>query len=102
MRDVDEGAPEGRPNRRAHPKNTKRSCRGVRGREHVTEVLLPANAISRDCKIPDEDGTSRYDWEVGCHHVEQCLDCGKHIRPFLNRGECPTRLITPATGGNDE
>lgn len=84
-----------RPNRRAHPKNTKRWCRGIIGHEHVTRIVVPANAVRQECDVRDDSWAETYSWEIGCRHVEQCMDCGKHVRPFLDKGECPTRVIPP-------
>ena len=78
------------PRRRAHPKNSKKWCRGKEGKEHVTEIVFPENAGWSKCHPTTEDFWKRYDWEVGCYHVERCINCGKHVRTHLKRGECPS------------
>jgi hypothetical protein len=89
---------------RAHPKPSKRWCKGKVGVEHVTEVRVPVNAHRQDCdpaRYEDEKPWADFGWEVGCVHVEECVNCGKHVRPFLNKGECPTRVNSPEKNGNN-
>lgn len=81
---------EGPDRVRRIPKNTKKWCKGKVGVEHVTELVVPDNAINKVCDVGAR-WTSTFTWEIGCHHVEQCVNCGKHVRHFLNKGECPTR-----------
>ena len=80
-----------RPGRRPHPKNTKRWCKGREGVEHITELVVPVNAMRGECDTGERNWTGTFNWEIGCYHVEQCIVCGKHVRPFLNKGECPDR-----------
>lgn len=69
-------------------KNTKKWCKGVTGREHVTEIVIPANAGGRQCR------EGRYSWMEPelfwmCAHVEECVNCGKHVRWLVQPEECP-------------
>lgn len=83
---------------RAHPKSTRKWCKGKVGVEHVTELRVPVNAHRRDCdpvRYAEEAPFADFGWEVGCYHVEECVRCGKHVRAFLDKGECPTRTAVP-------
>lgn len=83
---------------RAHPKPSRTWCKGKVGVAHVPVVVVPVNASRRECDPTRYDHETRwggYTWEVGCFHVEACETCGKHLRPFLARGECPTRTPEP-------
>jgi hypothetical protein len=77
---------QGRPGR----KDTRRWCRGVEGREHDPEIVIPENQRWRWNVCRPAQPWMRSDWS--CAHAERCRACGKVMRDGwqLNHPqECP-------------
>lgn len=90
--------------RRASPKPTRKWCKGKVGREHVTVIVIPDNAINRTCRTDERLRwqQERYTWAIGCYHAEICTVCGKQVRPFLKPGECPDMKEVSSDGRASE
>lgn len=76
-------------------KDTKHWCKGKVGREHVLETVESKWPYNRNkCGLYKD----LYEWTIGnpyyenkwdCRHVIKCSVCGKHIKEFLSRADCP-------------
>jgi hypothetical protein len=66
-------------------KNTKRWCKGKPGVEHTVETVVHHASIhARPCH---ESKWMTDFWF--CHHAIRCTTCGKYLKQFLPRAECP-------------
>jgi hypothetical protein len=66
-------------------KDTRRWCKGVKGREHVTEVCIRPQWRDHHTICGPRWGG----WWT-CFHVEMCVICGKIVRA-VKSSQCPAR-----------
>lgn len=69
-------------------KDTRRWCGGHEGREHQLIIQVPPNMATHK---PPHCGFW-YAWmpdRYTCRHVQMCTVCGKQVRVFLEKEECP-------------
>lgn len=82
--------PDDRPPLPTKRKSTKQWCKGIKGREHVPEIVIPENAWKPEC-FPSKSwysGNDKHEAVWWCHHVEMCTKCGKHLK---NNVPCPDK-----------
>jgi hypothetical protein len=70
-------------------KNRVKWCGGHVGREHQPETAVPHSAYGI-CKQVDNRGY--WLWRDGwrCVHIIRCSVCGKHLKEYLSKQECPS------------
>ena len=74
------------PERKGHRrKDTKRWCKGVKGREHQLEIVL-GRWVMASLASPRKCGQDTW---LRCVHQEQCAACGKIMAYFLPWDRCP-------------
>ncbi len=66
--------------RKGNHKSTKKWCKGVQGREHEYEVVLPPNVPGwkKEMCQPAKSWAIEFGWLVFCDHAIVCKKCGKH------------------------
>lgn len=74
-------------------KNTRRWCKGKVGREHTLATVIQPHPWDRSktChKVPAGSWLSFYRDGWVCYHIIRCTTCGKIMKHFVPREECPT------------
>jgi hypothetical protein len=77
-------------NPRRRKKNTRRWCKGIVGREHKLTIRLRYGTCRSYTYRSRRDISSEKRWT--CYHEIVCEVCGKIVRSFLDKTECPTWL----------
>jgi hypothetical protein len=99
-RPKDEPVPEHVPPQRRR-KNTKRWCGGKEGREHQPETVRHHQYTqppfdTRECHwwerwaYANGERVQRKPDTWSCLHAVRCTECGKYLKVFLPKEECPT------------
>jgi len=87
-----------RPRHGRGQKDRRRWCRGKVGVEHKPTVVLDS-WLGRTCGLSKVGKWEQYrtykSWviigtEWRCHHIEQCINCGKKLRHLAGE-ECPIK-----------
>lgn len=71
-------------------KNTKRWCKGKVGREHQPETVVNHQYTTSNWTECHESRWMPNHWS--CRHAVQCTVCGKYVKTWLGREECPAWL----------
>ena len=81
-------------------KDTRTWCKGRVGTPHQLVIEFDFRSGIRRCfwssSYATAMGTREHQWSYHCGHVERCRLCGKIMRFFLDKSECPSAHPEPA------